>query len=210
MKKILLIENNHGYITTTSHNRTALMQDKKERCQQEYILTDRYSAIPIDKKSKSGTQLIYSTGKHWIIFWAPALTILSFYISAFSGVFTYRTIDETLAYLISSLLYTIIFLFLLYHHLRAAKFIITNERIIMKTGQFKTKSLNTSLAKLKCIKVLQGPIGKIFNFGSIFIKDARGINTTFMFVSHPKDFREKAQEQRGLIQSNAKELSIFN
>lgn len=209
MKKILLIENNHGYITTT-HNRTALMQDKKEVCQPEDIRPDLYSSGAIDKKSKSEKQLIYSTGKHWIIFWVPALTILSFYISAFSGVFTYRSIDETLAYLISSLLYTIIFLFLLYHHFRAAKFIITNKRILMKTGQFKIKSLNTSLAKLKCIKVLQSPIGKIFNFGSIFIKDGRGINTTFMFVSHPKDFKEKAQEQRGLIHSNTKELSIFN
>lgn len=209
MKQILLIENNHGYISTT-HNPTALMQDNKEGCQPKYIRADGYGLRSIDKESKSEKELLYSTGKHWIILWAPALTILSFYISAFRGVFTYRTIDETLAYLISSLLYTIIFLFLLYHHLRAAEFIITNKRILMKTGQFNIKSVNTSLTKIKCIKVLQGPIGKIFNFGSIFIRDSRGINTTFMFVRNPIEFREKAQEQRDLIQCNAEERSVFN
>lgn len=208
MKPNLLIENSHGYIASI-HNRTALMQDEKEGNQSEGIRTDRYSATPINKKTKSGLQIIYSTGKHWIIFLGPALTILSFYISAFSGVFSYRPIDETLAYLISSLLYTIIFLFLLYHHLRAAKFIITSKRILMKTGQFNIKSVNTSLTKIKCMHVLQGPIGKIFNFGSIFIKDSRGINTTFMFVSHPKEFREKAQKQRDLIERDAKDSGIF-
>ncbi len=209
MKKNSLLENNHGYITATD-NGNALMHGNKEGCQPKDIWVDKYSSGLIDKKFKSEKQMIYSTGEHWIILWAPALAILAFYISAINGVFTYKPRREILVYLMTSFFYTIMIITLLYNHWRAAEFAITNKRILMKTGQFKIKSFNTSLAKIKCIKVTQDPIGKIFNFGSIFIKDERGINRTFTFVSHPLEFIEKVQEQRDLIQSNEKELSIFN
>lgn len=162
----------------------------------------------VDSNLTSGEQVVYRTRKHWIIFWVPALMIVSFYLSAFTGVFTYKPIEETLAYLISASLYTIIFLALLYNHFRAAEFAITNKRILMKTGEIKVKSLNASLTKVRSMEVLQGPIGRIFNYGSISVRNARGTRVFFMFVSHPRELRKKLQEQIDLIQSDAKELKI--
>lgn len=161
-------------------------------------------------EGKEPEHVIYSTRKHWIIFWAPTLSILSFYVSAFTGVLVNKTFGLIIANLIASILYTLIFLILLYHHWRAAYFSLTNKRIRMSAGQFKVKSLNIRLAKVKDMKVIQGPVARFFSYGTISVRNSRGMRVNFMFVSHPVEFRERVQEQIDKMLENEKEIAGRN
>lgn len=68
---------------------------------------------------------------------------------------------------------------------------ITNKRIISKFGIIKRSSVELSLGKVEGIKVEQGIIGRIFNYGSIIVSGTGGDNAPIPNISNPMEFRKK-------------------
>lgn len=68
------------------------------------------------------------------------------------------------------------------------KLIITNKRVIGKTGLINTNELDSPLNKINGVQVKQGLFGKIFNYGTVSITTA---STVFHFdmISEPNDFK---------------------
>ncbi len=73
-------------------------------------------------------------------------------------------------------------------------FVITNSRIIIKTGFIARSTFEMNLSKIESVNVDQSVTGRIFNYGSITIIGTGGTKETFHNISRPLDFRKAFQE----------------
>lgn len=75
-----------------------------------------------------------------------------------------------------------------------SEYVITNRRIIIKTGFIARKTFEMNLSKIESVNVDQSVMGRILNFGSITIIGSGGTRETFHNISRPLDFRKAFQE----------------
>jgi uncharacterized membrane protein YdbT with pleckstrin-like domain len=75
-----------------------------------------------------------------------------------------------------------------------SEFVITNRRIIIKTGFISRKTVEMNLSKIESVNVDQTIVGRILGYGSITIIGTGGTNETFHNISKPIDFRKAFQE----------------
>jgi len=75
-----------------------------------------------------------------------------------------------------------------------SEFVITNRRIIIKTGFISRETFEMNLSKIESVNVDQSVFGRIFNFGSITIIGSGGTRETFHKISRPLAFRKAFQE----------------
>ena len=75
-----------------------------------------------------------------------------------------------------------------------SEFVITNRRIIIKTGFIARNTFEMNLSKIESVNVDQSVMGRIFNFGSITIIGSGGTKETFHKISKPLKFRKAFQE----------------
>lgn len=74
------------------------------------------------------------------------------------------------------------------------EFVITNKRIIMKSGLISRRTLEMNLSKIESVNVEQGILGRILGFGTIWIIGTGGTREAFPKIKRPLEFRRKFQE----------------
>lgn len=82
-----------------------------------------------------------------------------------------------------------------YLKINSSEFVLTDKRVIIKTGIFKTKSWEILLNKIEGIYIEQGIIEKIVNSGSIIIKGIGASASPFLNIDKPYEFRNAVNEQ---------------
>lgn len=75
-----------------------------------------------------------------------------------------------------------------------SEFVITNRRIIIKTGFIARSTFEMNLSKIESVNVDQTVTGRIFNYGSLTIIGTGGTRETFHNISRPLNFRKAFQE----------------
>jgi len=75
-----------------------------------------------------------------------------------------------------------------------SEYVITNRRIIIKTGFIARRTFEMNLSKIESVNVDQSVMGRIFNFGSITIIGSGGTRETFHNIAKPLRFRKEFQE----------------
>jgi uncharacterized membrane protein YdbT with pleckstrin-like domain len=75
-----------------------------------------------------------------------------------------------------------------------AEFVITNRRIVIKTGFIARRTVEMNLSKIESVNVNQSVFGRIFGYGSITIIGTGGTRETFDNISKPLNFRKAFQE----------------
>jgi len=75
-----------------------------------------------------------------------------------------------------------------------SEFVITNKRIIMKTGLISRKTFEMNLQKIESVNVDQSFWGRLLGFGSVSIVGTGGSRESFSDISKPLLFRRKFQE----------------
>jgi len=68
---------------------------------------------------------------------------------------------------------------------------VTNKRIISKVGIFNRSTMELRLDKIESIKVDQGIMGRILNFGSITIAGTGGDKTPLESIADPLQFQKQ-------------------
>jgi uncharacterized membrane protein YdbT with pleckstrin-like domain len=89
----------------------------------------------------------------------------------------------------------LLILLLAYINVRFSEFIVTDKRILIKDGFFRTQSLDIHLDKIENIHVEQGIIGKIVNRGSIVVREVEGMQYFYFNIDKPFKFREAVNKQ---------------
>lgn len=75
-----------------------------------------------------------------------------------------------------------------------SEFVITNRRLIIKTGFIARNTFEMNLSKIESVNVDQSVMGRILNYGSITIIGSGGSRETFHNISRPIAFRKAFQE----------------
>ena len=73
---------------------------------------------------------------------------------------------------------------------RTTELAITNRRIVSKSGIIKRTTIELRLDKIESIKVDQGIMGRILNFGSITISGTGGDQTPIERIADPLRFQK--------------------
>jgi uncharacterized membrane protein YdbT with pleckstrin-like domain len=74
------------------------------------------------------------------------------------------------------------------------EFVITNKRVICKTGIISRRTLEMNLNKIETVNVDQSIFGRMFGYGTITIIGTGGTRESFPNIAHPTEFRKRFQE----------------
>ena len=74
------------------------------------------------------------------------------------------------------------------------EFVVTNKRVIVKTGIFSRKTLEMNLNKIESVNVDQSIMGRLLNYGTITIIGTGGTRESFPNIGHAVEFRKRFQE----------------
>jgi len=83
----------------------------------------------------------------------------------------------------------------------SSEFGVTNQRVLLKTGFIRRRSLEVLLSKVEAIQVNQDILGRILGYGSIMVSGTGGTRDIFYKIANPLEFRKKIQEQVAAIQN---------
>jgi uncharacterized membrane protein YdbT with pleckstrin-like domain len=75
------------------------------------------------------------------------------------------------------------------------EFVITNKRLVIKTGFISRKTVELNLNKVESIQVEQSVWGRMFGFGTIIVQGTGETTEAFSRIDDPLEFRRKFQEQ---------------
>ena len=79
-------------------------------------------------------------------------------------------------------------------HIRSTEIAITNKRIIAKFGFVKRSTVEINLDKVEALRVEQGVLGRILNFGTILISGVGSTIDPIPSIADPLVFRRKFME----------------
>ena len=75
-----------------------------------------------------------------------------------------------------------------------SEFLITNKRVIIKTGLIARSTLEMNIHKIESVNVEQTVMGRILGYGDIHIIGTGGTKETFRLIRKPITFRKHFQE----------------
>lgn len=143
----------------------------------------------INNNLQSGETIEYKANIHWFIFILPAVFLLL-------GCFFYPVkISSTMHYI--GLAFLIIGGFTLIKRLlmkMGTEYVVTNKRVILKSGLFSRDALELMLSKCEGLRINQSIMGRIFGFGTILVTTG-GATNQFKFVANPIKFRNEVNRQ---------------
>jgi uncharacterized membrane protein YdbT with pleckstrin-like domain len=73
--------------------------------------------------------------------------------------------------------------------------VLTDKRVLGKTGFISRDSLELLLAKVEGIHVKQGILGRIFDYGTVIVSGTGGSKTPFSGIARPLNFRTQVNKQ---------------
>ncbi len=77
---------------------------------------------------------------------------------------------------------------------KTSEFVITNKRVIMKTGFISRKTFEMNLQKIESVNVDQSLFGRFLGYGTVTVIGTGGSRESFSDISEPLIFRRKFQE----------------
>jgi len=75
----------------------------------------------------------------------------------------------------------------------SSEFVITNKRVLIKVGFINRHTVEMLLPKLETIRVEQGILARLLNFGTIVLTGTGGTNEPFRLIADPLEFRRQVQ-----------------
>ncbi|MDD3039291.1 PH domain-containing protein [Bacteroides sp.] len=142
----------------------------------------------INNNLQVGETVEYCANIHWFIFAKPAILLLLGYLfySTQTDITHYAGLFMLVLggfHLIKSILLKI-----------GTEYIVTNKRVILKSGILSRDALELMLNKCEGMRINQSVMGRIFGFGSILVTTG-GVTNTFRFVANPMKFRNEINRQ---------------
>jgi uncharacterized membrane protein YdbT with pleckstrin-like domain len=152
----------------------------------------------IHKSLLDDEKIIYLTRRHKIIFTYPVFWLLlaailfgvkwvfvfkpeiNFSLSIFSGIFLAVALIHALVVWINYL---------------CAEFGITNQRVIVKEGFLKRKTIEVFLKSVESVQVNQSIWGRILNFGNVVVSGTGGASDPLNMIRNPLDFKKQVQQR---------------
>lgn len=101
----------------------------------------------------------------------------------------------------------LIFWLIAYVRYKTTEFAVTNKRVIAKSGFVTRRTVEMSLAKVETVQVIQGLMGRIFNFGTLIVTGAGNPQDPIDGVHNPMEFRRMVMETQDQTGQAARQSS---
>jgi uncharacterized membrane protein YdbT with pleckstrin-like domain len=143
----------------------------------------------VEKNLLAGEQVTFRTRLHWNVYVAPAL--LSLLVFAPLTWLAYESQRPVVA--VAPVAAIVVALLSAYLRRGSSEFAVTNKRVIMKLGVFRTRSVELLLPKVEGVEVNQGLTGKLLGYGGIVVTGSGGTREQFADIAKPLEFRRALQ-----------------
>ena len=142
----------------------------------------------VDKNLISGETILYSADIHWVIF-------LMDFISLLYGLYLFSSLG-LIAQSIGIILIIISLIGLLNDTIvkLTSEFSITSRRVIVKVGFIRRVTSELNHTEVESLTFKQGILGRILDYGTIFINGTGGHITRVPNISSPLEFRSNAMQ----------------
>ncbi len=167
---------------------------------------DKMPAVPMEKVGGYVRSILMPNEKvlatariHWVIYMSPTIfTLLGliFTIVYFSG-FPSTPSDSTAGIIlfmpfccIPSWLIGLIGFIVTFLRKSTTEFALTNKRVIGKRGVIRRNSLELVLEKVESIRVDQGILGRILDYGTLVVTGSGGTDQLIPFIAEPMELKK--------------------
>jgi len=139
----------------------------------------------IEKNLANNEKIVYKGNLHWWIYMKNILLIVF-------GVIIINAAKNNLGSGVGGVLVMIALIGLVgaYMRSKSSEFVVTNRRIMLKTGVLRRKLVELQLNRAEGLSVDQGIIGRMFNFGSIIVTSG-GVKEVFSPIAKPYEFKKQ-------------------
>lgn len=147
----------------------------------------------VEENLVAGESLVYKTGVHWsVLFWPVVIAIV---LTAGAVVCMLQKNPNFLYVGAALLVAAIVVLVVATLKRNATEIVVTNRRVIIKTGIASRRSLEIMLPKVESIGITEPLVGRLLGYGSVVIHGTGGTPEPFHKIAHPSEFRKHVQEQ---------------
>jgi hypothetical protein len=143
----------------------------------------------IEENLLPGETIVFKTRLHWNIFGRPALALVCGLSLLTVSVREVRGVGIFLSGV------GVVMALLAYIAFVSSEFGVTTQRVVIKVGFLRRRSLELFLQKVESIGVDQGILGRIFGYGSVSVIGTGGTKELFRKVAAPLEFRRIVQQQ---------------
>ena len=143
-----------------------------------------------------GEQIMYKAQLHWALFIGP---VVGFILAVLLFMISFSSQDSSFPFL--RFLAGLIFLSAILSGLSAivsyvtTEFVLTDKRIIAKTGLVRRRSVELLLNKVESIGVNQPIMGRILDYGTITVTGTGGTKEPFRNIAMPMELRSRVHAQ---------------
>lgn len=162
----------------------------------------------LDKALLNGEQMIHRSRPHWVLFfpalvWFGVTLLLSYLIPKNPQMMTLILLNLSPYQIIilASMIITIFMFISAYIKFAFTEFVITNRRILMKTGFIQRNICEILLVRVESIIINQNIGGRLLDYGSITLIGMGGSRDPFNFVPQPLKFRHHLEQEIARSQS---------
>jgi uncharacterized membrane protein YdbT with pleckstrin-like domain len=139
----------------------------------------------IEKNLANNEKIVYKGNLHWWIYMKNVLLIvLGVIIASSAKSDTANSIGGIIVFI------ALIGLVGAYMRSKSSEFVVTNRRIMLKTGVLKRKLVELQLNRAEGLSVDQGIIGRMLNYGSIIVTSG-GVKEVFSPIAQPYEFKKQ-------------------
>jgi uncharacterized membrane protein YdbT with pleckstrin-like domain len=156
----------------------------------------------VEKYLLSGETVAYRTRPHWIVSAKPLAAVLFLLVAAGVALALIgsklRPDETTRLYVyigLAGVLLAVIAGAVPMIKRRSVECIVTNQRIIIKTGILRHKTTEMFLNRVESVSVDQGMWGRMLNYGNLTLHGAGGTPEPFNRIANAREFQREVQEQ---------------
>jgi uncharacterized membrane protein YdbT with pleckstrin-like domain len=157
----------------------------------------------VEKNLIQGEEVLFQTRHHWIVM-AGALALGALLdLAAMAGLLF--LIGQTglgvevrdLGYVLAALALVTGSVFILGGAMKrnATEMVVTNKRVIVKTGILTRRTFEMLLTRIESIGVEEPMMGRILGYGTVILRGVGGTPDEFDLIASPLEFRSHVQEQ---------------
>jgi uncharacterized membrane protein YdbT with pleckstrin-like domain len=154
----------------------------------------------VEKVLQPGEQISYRGRLHWVVYLSGIVMVFLAAATALGSIFVLQERVASVGVLLLSVLLLVLGL---YQIVRAwftvvnTEIIVTNRRIIFKTGFISRSSIEMNLDKVESVLVRQGILGRILDFGTLVIRGVGAGLEPVANVAAPLEFHKHVNAAAG-------------
>jgi uncharacterized membrane protein YdbT with pleckstrin-like domain len=150
-----------------------------------------------DYNLMTGENIVAEAQFHYFLYWLPAVLVL------LAVVLPFLPLQAPTSYMLicsGAILFVALLWIVALNN--GKRYILTNKRIIKKTGIIRRETAELMLRKVESVSTRQSIAGRIFGYGDVVVSTGEQTDS-FEFILQPHHFSNKIHEQIDLIASSA-------